>query len=108
MTTTRQEPESTPGVNAQTGKTYTILHGDREKLVTFSNSDPVAVTIPEATGPFGSGWRCQVQNKGVGTVTITPTAGTIDDAANLSLVTGRGVWIFSDGANWQVEGDLNP
>lgn len=102
------EPEISPGVNAQTGTSYTILHSDREKLVTFSNASPVAVTIPQAVGAFGNGWRCQIQNKGDGTVTITPASGTIDGASSLALVKNRGVWVLSDGVSWQVEGDLNP
>lgn len=98
------EPELFPGVNAQTGTAYTIQHTDREKLITFLNSAAVAVTIPAAKVAFGSGWRCGAQNKGAGTVTITPAAGTINGAANLALATGRGCVLVSDGTNWQVEG----
>ena len=36
------------GVNAQTGTSYTVLTGDRNKLVTFSNVSAIAVTLPQA------------------------------------------------------------
>jgi hypothetical protein len=93
-------------VNAQTGTAYTIQHNDRERLVTFLNSSPVAVTVPEAVAAFGYGWRCAVHNKGAGTVTITPSAGKINEASNIALTTGQGFDIVSDGKDWQIEGDL--
>ena len=44
------------GVNAQTGTTYTILTTDANKLTTYSNALPVAVTLAVATtSGFGVG-----------------------------------------------------
>jgi hypothetical protein len=91
-------------VNAQTGTTYTVVDGDRAKLLTLSNASPVAVTLPQAnaTTTFVSGWFVDVMNKGAGTVTITPTTSTINGASSLNLVTGAGVRIVSDGTNYQI------
>jgi hypothetical protein len=87
-------------VNAQTGTTYTYLSTDKGKLVTHSNGSAIAGTLPQATGSFGSGWWMDVQNRGAGTLTITPTTSTIDGAASLALTTGQGVRIASDGTNY--------
>ena len=87
-------------VNAQTGTTYTFLSGDRGKLVTQTNAAAIADTLPQATGAFGAGWFTWVQNRGAGTVTITPTTSTIDGAATLALTTGQGALIVSDGTNY--------
>lgn len=88
--------------NAQTGTTYTVLSSDLGKLVTLSNASAVAVTLPQATSAFGAGWYFRAQNKGAGTVTITPTTSTINGAATLTLTTGQGAHIVSDGTNYQV------
>lgn len=89
-------------VNAQTGTTYTYLDGDRGKLVTHTNGSSIAGTLPQAGGGgnFVSGWYMDVQNRGAGTLTITPTTSTIDGAASLALTTSQGVRIFSDGTNY--------
>lgn len=87
-------------VNAQTGTSYTFVSGDRGKLVTHSNGSAVADTLPQATGAFGSGWFVWVENRGAGTVTITPTTSTIDGAASLALTTNQGCLIASDGTNY--------
>lgn len=87
-------------VNAQTGTTYTYLSGDRRKLVTHTNASAIAGTLPQATGAFGNGWFMWVQNRGAGTLTITPTTSTIDGAATLALTTGQGTLIASDGTNY--------
>lgn len=89
--------------NAQTGTTYTVLSGDSGKLVTFSNASSVAVTLPQATGSFTTGWYFQVENLGAGTVTITPTTSTIDGAATLVLQTNQGALIVSDGTNYSTQ-----
>jgi len=92
-------------VNAQTGTTYTYLNSDGGKLVTHTNASAIAGTLPQAGsgGNFASGWFMAVQNRGAGTLTITPTTSTIDGAANLVLTTGQGAWIFSDGTNYFTE-----
>jgi hypothetical protein len=92
-----------PGLNAQTGTTYTILTTDLDKLVTLTNSSATAVTLPEANSTtFSSGWRTTVENKGAGIVTITPTTSTIDGAATLVLHQNEGAEIFSDGTNYST------
>ena len=87
-------------VNAQTGTTYTVLTGDRAKLVTHTNGSSIAVTLPQAGGTFPAGWFYYTQNRGAGTATITPTTSTIDGAASLALTTGQGAIIASDGTNY--------
>jgi hypothetical protein len=94
---------ATAVINAQTGTSYTVLSTDASKLVTLSNGSAVAVTLPQATGSFAAGFSFGVQNKGAGTVTITPTTSTINGAATLTIATDRGCWITSDGTNWQVD-----
>jgi hypothetical protein len=92
-------PRNEP-VNAQTGTTYTYLTGDKGKLVTHSNAAAIAGTLPQAGTSFPSGWWMDVQNRGVGTLTITPTTSTIDGVATLVLGTGDGVRVISDGTNY--------
>lgn len=87
-------------VNAQTGTTYTYLSGDRGKLVTHTNGSAIAGTLPQATTAFGSGWFMWVENRGVGTLTITPTTSTIDGSASLALTTNQGCLVASDGTNY--------
>lgn len=88
-------------INAQTGTTYTILTTDACKLVTFSNAASIAVTLPVATtSGFGANFSFDVQNIGVGLVTITTS--TINGATTLTIATNRGCTITSDGTNYQV------
>lgn len=101
-TNTWREKAAITAVNAQTGTTYTFLNTDSRKLVTFTNASAIAATLPQAgaSSSFLSSWYVDVQNRGAGTVTITPTTSTIDGAANLALTTKQGVRIFSDGTNY--------
>lgn len=96
-----------PGVNAQTGTTYTYVSGDRGKLVTHSNGSSIAGTLPQATGAFGAGWFMWVQNRGAGTLTITPTTSTIDGASSITLATGKGALIVSNGTDYYTQRDAS-
>lgn len=90
-----------PGVNAQTGTTYTIAADDLNKLVTTSNASAIAVTLPQAnTTTFKSGWKMTLSNLGAGLLTLTPTTSTIDGDATLTLTAGQSVVINSDGTNY--------
>lgn len=97
--------EASEPVNAQTGTTYTVADTDRSKLVTFSNSSAVAVTLPQAatSSKFASGWFADFENLNTGVVTITPTTSTINGVATYTLLKGQGVRIVSDGTNYQVQ-----
>jgi len=83
-------------VNLQSGTSYTVQgassssSGDLAKLISFSNSSAVAVTLPQcgSTG-FGNGFVIYVHNRGSGTVTVTPTTSTVDGAASLALTQGQ-------------------
>jgi hypothetical protein len=92
----------TQAINAQTGTTYTVASTDASKFITFNNASAVAVTLPQATGSFGAGFAITVQNLGAGTVTITPTTSTINGQASLTIPTGYGCGIVSDGTNYQL------
>jgi hypothetical protein len=97
---------NTTPVNAQTGTTYTVLTTDRGKLVTHTNASSIAVTLPQAGSGFEAGWFYDVQNRGAGTVTITPTTSTIDGASSLAVQTNQGCRIFSDGTNYFTQRGL--
>lgn len=61
-------PKTTLGFNAQTGTTYSLVIGDRDKLVTLSNASAITLTIPN--GVFSAGDFVNIQQLGVGQVTI--------------------------------------
>ena len=88
------------GVNAQVGTSYTVLLGDRGKLVSLKNASPVAVTLPNAGASFPAGWWAHFQNLGAGLVTITPTTAQINGAATQTIGTNQSITIVSDGTNY--------
>ncbi len=92
-------------VNAQTGTSYTIVDGDRAKLITLSNASPVAVTLPQAgaSSQFQAGWYCDIENLSVLPALITPTTSTIDGATSFSLGSNQGVRIASNGSNYSTQ-----
>ena len=54
--------------NAQTGTTYTLVSGDKNKVVTLSNSGAITLTVPASV--FTIGQQINVQQIGAGQVTI--------------------------------------
>ena len=90
-------------VNAQSGTTYTMQSSDRAKLVSFTNSNAVAVTQPAADSTnFPDGWFTDIENRGLGIVTIT-SASNIDAIASITLNRGQGIRLFSDGATYYTQ-----
>jgi hypothetical protein len=87
---------------------YTIQPTDVTFLDVFTSSSACAVTLPAATTPgFGAGTIFSVTNQGTGTVTITPTSGTIKGVANLQLSPGQGADIYSDGGSFSAQNGGN-
>lgn len=87
-------------VNSQVGTTYPIVTGDLAKLITLTNAASVAVSIAQAGTAFPAGWFTEIENRGAGTVTITPATSTINGGATISLTTNQSVKIVSDGTNY--------
>ena len=103
------------GVRLQSATSDTILVADNGKLVSNSNAGAIATTLPQATGSFTSPFVFDIENRGGGTLTVTPATSTIDGATNLALTANQGCRIFSDGANWYTQrgqtgaaGNTNP
>lgn len=106
---------NTSGVDARTTTTEAINNSDQNKLVTFSNTSPVACTIAQAGtgGNFAAGWAASLKNINTGTVTCT-AAGTslfFDHSATgsstITLATGAGKDLYTDGANYYTQpGDV--
>jgi hypothetical protein len=97
-------------VNAQSGTTYAIVDGDRGKLVTGTNASSQAYTIAQAgaASAFQTGWYARIQNKGSGTLVITPTTSTICGLSTLTINVGATVKVTSDGTNYQCDSGAAP
>lgn len=87
---------------AASATTVTLTAQDYFLIVT-GGATAQAVTIPGAgTGTSYPGRVYHVINASGGTTTITPSAGTIDGAANLAVPTSTAVMLVSNGTNWYL------
>ncbi len=87
-------------VNDQTGVTaYTNVAHDNGILLIFSDASPVAVTLDSGLSTpyffFGT-------NYGAGVVTLTPTTGLINGAANWVMPNGGLFMLVFDATNWKT------
>ena len=95
-------------VNAQAGTSYTVVGdtsglSDNGKLISFTNSSAVAVTLPAASASGFCPFAVYFKNNSSGaTVTVTPQSGTIGGSGTLALGVGAGAFVVSDGTNWQL------
>ena len=76
----------------------TLDANDRAGVVIYTGG--VGVANLTAAGTLGSDWFTAIRNSGSGDLVITPPAGTIDDAATLTLAVGASTFIFTDGSNF--------
>ena len=97
---------STPGsgvgipLNNQSGATsYSTTSGDDGVLIVFSNAAPIAVSIVPQTPPY-SFFVANQGALGAGTVTLTPSSGTINGAASLAILPTYCALVAFDGTNW--------
>lgn len=91
-------------VSTHVGTSYALIDADKQRLHTFSNASPQAVSIGQAGvgGNYAAGWFADLQNLGAGAVTITPATSTIDGGSSFVLQKGQGVRLISDGTNYQI------
>lgn len=98
-------------LNAQTGTTYTLVLGDKNKLVTLSNASPITLTVPtNANAAFATGSQINIQQIGAGQVTVAGDTGvTVNATPGLKL---RAQWsaatlIKTATDTWTMVGDLS-
>lgn len=88
-------------VNDQTGVTaYSLRQTDYGALVIFDDASPVAVTLDNSlvTLPFFS----VIENLGAGAATLTPTVGTVNTVAFVTIPEQQSGIVYFDGINWWV------
>ena len=99
-----EDMDGVRGTRAVTGTSDVLANSDQGYVVTYSNGSAIAVSLAQAgsSNLFLAGWATMVQNLGAGTVTITPATSTINGVATLTLATGMGAFIWSDGTNYRA------
>lgn len=94
-------------INSQPGD-YAVVDGDRAKVIKWTGGTGT-ITLPNAA-VVGADWFAAVKNAGSGTVSVVPSAGTIDAVADVTLSPEDSCFVVSDGANWYTIGlgqDIN-
>jgi hypothetical protein len=98
--------------NAQTGTTYSLVAGDVNKLVTLSNAGAITLTVPN--GVFTVGQQINIQQLGVGQVTVVSdgttvltSTGATSTAPALRARYSAATIICTSSNNFTVIGDLS-
>lgn len=91
-------------ITTVTATSYTVQNTDQSKLITVSNTSPIALTLPQAGsgGLFASGWMAQIVNINTGAATLTPTTSTINGLSAIVLRQYDSIIIVSDGTNYKA------
>jgi hypothetical protein len=98
--------------NAQTGTTYSLVSGDVNKLVTLSNAGAITLTVPN--GVFTTGQQINIQQIGVGQVTVVSdgttvltSTGATSTAPALRARYSAATIVCTSSNNFTVIGDLS-
>jgi hypothetical protein len=99
------------GVNTQTGTSYTLVIGDKGKLVIMSNAAPNTLTVPlNSSVAFGIGTEIDVQQGAAGQTSIAPEVGVTINSAGGALkarVQYSGISLVKTATNtWSMFGDI--
>lgn len=108
---TKREPAGeVVGINEQTGTSYTLVIGDKGKLVIMSNAAANTLTVPpNSSVAFPIGTRIEVRQGDAGETTIAAGSGVTINSAGSFLdlrVQHSGVVLTKEGTNvWWLAGD---
>jgi hypothetical protein len=98
-------------INAQTGTSYTLVAGDRGKLLSLTNAGAIAVTLP---ADAAVGFYCSAYQRGAGQVTFAAASGgTLVNRQSHTKTAGQhsgvGLAVFANAggsaAQWTLTGD---
>ncbi|QFS86634.1 MULTISPECIES: DUF2793 domain-containing protein [unclassified Marinobacter] len=99
-----------PGINNQTGTSYTLVLSDDNKVVRCANASAINVTVPaEATTDFPVGAIIQVRQVDAGQVTLVADTGVtlITPETLKTRKQGSTIALMKVGADeWDVTGDM--
>jgi hypothetical protein len=89
------------GVAVKTAN-YTAVSGENGTEIVFNSASALTFTLPAS--PPSATWTVFFQNIGAGTLTVSPNSLNIDgSASSVSVLTGQGAAIFTDGSNYFTE-----
>jgi len=92
-------------INDQSGETsYATVPGDNGILLILNDAGAVEVTLTTDAAPF----YLIITNFGAGTATLTPSTGTINGGASLSLLQNQTVLAACDSTNWETTAIFTP
>jgi len=75
------------------------------QLVVVNSASAYTYTLPTAsTCPTGTVF--QLKNIGLGTLTLSPSSGTVNGAASITLTTNMAVEVYDDGTNYTTQGGV--
>lgn len=112
--TTNASALAGPGLKAESTKlettldpvahtvSYVILNADRATIQMWTGAVGT-FTLPDPT-VVGSDWYVGIKNAGVGSITITPTSGTIDGSVSAQMSVDESAWFYTDGTNFYTMG----
>lgn len=81
---------------------YVIVEADRATVQMWTGASG-AFTLPNPA-TVGADWYVGIKNAGTGSVTVTPSSGTVDGSASLILAVDESAWFYSDGTNYYSMG----
>lgn len=84
-----------------TSTSDTVLSTDAGKIVSYSNVNPVSVTLPQAAGSFAGGFGFEANSIAAGITTLATSVSVFDNAlSTLVLSKGQDAYLWSDSTNW--------
>jgi hypothetical protein len=90
--------------NVQNGSTYAVTSSDCGKLLSLSNANGVAVTLPPAgASGLAAGCWVDIQNIGTGTAVLATSGSLIDGGGAISLTSNQGLRLVSNGADFYTQ-----
>lgn len=72
--------------NAQVGTTYTLQTTDNGKVVTLTNANPIALTVPAG---LGASFSCALLQLGAGQVTVSGSGATVNSRGGATNLAGQ-------------------
>lgn len=99
------ECASYPELEVDGSLNRSVVVGDDGHTIVRTNASPMGDTLPTPTGTGGNfpvGFEVTIQAS-TNTVTLTPTASTINGAASLVVTAGSSAVVNTDGTNWYAQ-----